>query len=227
MPPGYPRPDAFLDPDLVRQDLDQSLDRLGLPYVDVYYLHRDDPRVPAEELIQAANEHFKTGRTKSLGASNWSVARYQAANQFALKNGLQPFSILQNQWSLARPNWTDITSPGAVRFIQAEEINPLVDAAIVVAAYSAAANGYFSTDGATGKQFESPATREQLAVVSKLAHEKGVSPTQIALAYLLQHSVTTVPIIGTRNSAHLEDALAASRVELSPEDFAELDCAGR
>jgi aryl-alcohol dehydrogenase-like predicted oxidoreductase len=72
---GYPRPDAFANPELVRQDLTESLDRLGLPSVDSYYLHRDDTRVPAEELIEAANEHVASGRARALGATTMTRLR--------------------------------------------------------------------------------------------------------------------------------------------------------
>ena len=227
MPPGYPRPDAFIDPEIVRRDLDESLDRLGMSQVDLYYLHRDDPRVPAEELIEAMNEHIRDGRARCIGASNWSVVRFTAANEYAVAKGLQPFVILQNQWSLARPNWTDLTSPGAVRYVEETEEETLVNLGVVVAAYSSVANGYFSTDGATGRQFESPATRRQLAVVHEIAGRHGVSPTQIALAYLLHHPAKVVPIIGTRDPEHLADSLLAVDVALTAEEFLALMAAGK
>ena len=67
VPPDYPRPDAFMSPEVVRQDLTESLDRLDLPQVDIYYLHRDDPRVPVGEVMAALHEHVTSGRGRYLG----------------------------------------------------------------------------------------------------------------------------------------------------------------
>ena len=79
--------------------------------------------------------------------SNWSVDRYLAANHYATENGLQPFVILQNQWSLAQPTWSDLESPGAMRFILDSERAPLTNHQIAVAAYTATAAGYFASNG--------------------------------------------------------------------------------
>lgn len=227
MPPGYPRPEAFANPDLIARDLDESLDRLGLPQVDVYYLHRDDPRVPVEEFIEACNVHIVEGRARAIAASNWSVERFRRANEYAVRKGLHPFAILQNQWSVARPEWSNLDAPGAVRNVLDQEIGTLIELGAVVAAYSSAANGYFSTNGATGKWFDSPTTRALAPIVHRIAAAKGVTPTQIALAYLLNHPVKAIPIIGTRDEAHLAEALDSVRIELDAAEFAELDLTGR
>ncbi len=110
--PDYPRPDDFMSPEVVSRDLAESLDRLGLPQVDIYYLHRDDPRIPVGEVMTSLNDHVMSGQVRYLGASNWSAERYLAANRYATEHGLRPFVILQNQWSLARPTWTDWRAPG-------------------------------------------------------------------------------------------------------------------
>jgi aryl-alcohol dehydrogenase-like predicted oxidoreductase len=217
---GYPRPDAFMTPELVSRDLEESLDRLGLPSVDIYYLHRDDPRVPVGEVIDSMNEHVRAGRMRYLGASNWSVARYVEANEYAANKGLQPFVVLQNQWSLAEPNWTDLTSPGAMRFIEANEVPALVTHGITVAPYSPTANGYFATSGKRGGGYESELGRRQLAAVEKLAEIRGVTPNQIALAYLINQPSLVIPVLGTRDADHLADALGAAEIELSTEEMA-------
>jgi aryl-alcohol dehydrogenase-like predicted oxidoreductase len=207
--------------------LTESLDRLGLPSVDIYYLHRDDTRVPAEELIEAANEHVTSGRARALGASNWSAARLARANAHAVAKGLHPFAILQNQWSLAEPNWTDLDAPGAVRYVLASEEAQLVELGVPVAAWSPTANGFFATNGARGGSYGSDAGRARLARANELAARKGVTPNQIALAYLLCHPVTTIPILGTGSAEHLEDALGAVSVELSAKDLDFLTRGGR
>jgi len=218
MPPGYPRPDDFMNPDLVAQDLDESLERLDLPQVDLYYLHRDDPRMPAEEIIEATNEHVKSGKVRYLGASNWSVERYEAANRYALANGLQPFVILQNQWSVIQPTWSDLVSPGAVRFITDEEIPVLKESQTPVAAFTPTAVGFFEKDGNV-QGYKEDQAKPRLAAVKKLAAEKGATPNQIALAFLLNQPFPVIPILGTRNRDHLKDALNSIGLSLSEEEL--------
>jgi aryl-alcohol dehydrogenase-like predicted oxidoreductase len=217
--PPDPRPDAFMSPEMIRKDLNESLERLGLPQVDVYYLHRDDPRVPVGEVMSALNERAASGEVRYLGASNWSVERYLAANLYAEENGLQPFVILQNQWSLAQPDWSDLESPGAMRYVLDSELATLEREVIPVAAYTATAGGYFATNGKTGGP-DNERNRRRLEAANELAVNKGCSPNQIALAFLLNHSFPVVAVIGTRDLDHLEEAMRASEVELNA---AELD----
>lgn len=219
MSPGYPRPDHFIEPNLVRQDLDQSLDRLGLPFVDIYYMHRDDPRVPAEELIEAANEHVTAGRARCLGASNWAASRVAAANAYAAKKGLHPFVILQNQWCLAQPNWTDLDAPGAVRFVMDEEVELLRGLGIAVAAYSSSGNGYFGKSEPDGSSFDTEAGRRRWYAARDLAKARGVTPIQIATAYLMNQPLPVFPILGTRTPARLADALGSADLVLSIEEI--------
>jgi aryl-alcohol dehydrogenase-like predicted oxidoreductase len=134
-------------------------------------------------------------------------------------NGLRPFSILQNQWSLAEPNWTDLDAPGAVRYVLASEEAQLVELGVPVAAWSPTANGFFATNGVRGGPYGSDAGRARLARANELAARKGVTPNQIALAYLLCHPEMTIPILGTGSAEHLADALGAVSVELSAEDL--------
>lgn len=216
---GYPRPDAFMAPHLVRRDLEESLERLSLSSVDVYYLHRDDPRVPVGEIIEAMNEHVASGQARYLAASNWTVARYLEANEYAALNGLQPFVILQNQWSLARPNWTDLTSPGALRYIEDAELPSILEHQVAVAAFSSTANGYFATNGDRGSGYESEESRRRLTAAQQLASQREATPSQIALAYLLNQPSTVFPVLGTRDESHLADALGAAEVSLSSEEL--------
>jgi aryl-alcohol dehydrogenase-like predicted oxidoreductase len=220
-PPDYPRPDAFMSPEIVAQDLEESLDRLQLDQVDLYYLHRDDPGIPVDEVVSALNEHVVSGKIRALGASNWSVGRYQAANAYAKHKGLQPFVVLQNQWSLAEPSWSDLDSCGAMRYVLDSELSELTAAQILVAAYTATAGGYFATKGQSGG-YGSDLNRRRLAAVQDLAGRRGLSPNQIALAYLLNQPFPVIPIVGTRNPQHLKEALASLEVNLSNEEVVAL-----
>ena len=81
------RPAEYLSPAVVRQDMEETLERLGLAMLDVYFLHRDDRRVPVGEIVDLLNELAAEGRTRYFGASNWSAARIAEANDYAAKRG--------------------------------------------------------------------------------------------------------------------------------------------
>jgi aryl-alcohol dehydrogenase-like predicted oxidoreductase len=218
----YPRPLAYLDPDLIRRDLDESLDRMGLPSIDVYYLHRDDPRIPAAEIIEAANEHVASGRARALGASNWSAVRVAAANAHARSRGLQPFVFLQNQWSLAHAPAANAAEPGSMRYLEDGELGQIADLGVTFAAYSPTANGYFASNGERGRHFESARNRWRLDAATAIAATKCATPNQIALAFLLHQPFPVVPILGTSDAAHLEDALGSVNVTLSRDEITRL-----
>ncbi|MDR3687745.1 MAG: aldo/keto reductase [Fimbriimonas sp.] len=219
---GYPRPDRFMSPELVRKDLDESLQRLGIPSVDIYYLHRDDPRMAVSEIVDFCSEFVSSGRVRFLGASNWSVDRYLAANAYAASKGIPPFVVLQNQWSLASPGWSDMTQPGALRYVLESELSSLTAHHVAVAPFSSTANGFFATDGARGHDYQSNKNRARLAAAQALAKERGATPNQIALAYLLNQLFPVIPIVGTKDPEHLDDAVRATTVELSTADLAAL-----
>ncbi|MFR1474258.1 MAG: aldo/keto reductase [Hydrogeniiclostridium mannosilyticum] len=100
---------ARVSPADIRSDLEESLEQLKLKSVDIYLLHRDDPSVPVETLVDCLNELKRAGKFKLFGGSNWSVERLVAANRYAAENGLQPFSISSPSYSLAEM----IRDPGA------------------------------------------------------------------------------------------------------------------
>ena len=102
--PTYPRPAQCLRRDLVESDVQQSLDRLGMDQIDLYYLHRDDGITPVEEVMETLNDQIRRGRVRYIAASNWSTHRMEQANAVAAARGWQGFCASQIQWSLATPN---------------------------------------------------------------------------------------------------------------------------
>jgi len=210
----YARPDAFMAPELVRRDLAESLERLQLDWVDLYSFHRDDPRVPVGEQVDLADEFVESGRAKAVGVSNWGTGRLGEALEYSVRTGKTKFVGLQNQWSLAQPNWTE-TGPGAVRFIPNSEVDHILGMGVAVYAYSPTANGYFATGGQRGEGYRGPANDARLARAQKIAEEKGVTPNQVALAWLLSQPLPVVALLGTGDPQHLADALRAPDLLLS------------
>ncbi len=220
---GYPRPDAFMSPEMVAQDLSESLDRLGRPKVELYYLHRDDPRMPVGELLDHMESLKSAGLIGAYAASNWSQPRLQEASDYAKAKGISGFAALQNCWSLARPNWENKDVPGAVRHLEPATARAAAELGLVLAPYSSNANGFFATKGGHGKSFDNPDSRAKLERVCMVARRHGCTPGQVALAYLACQPFPVVPVIGTMVPDHLEENLGALSIRLSEDELIELD----
>lgn len=212
----YPRPDAYMSENQVARDLEESLERLQLAQVDLYYLHRDDPRMPVGEIIEMLNRHVQNGRVRALGASNWSVARIAAANEYAAMRGLQGFVVSQVQWSLAEPNWKPGPDP-TTRFVTREELVWHTASKLPIAAYSATASGYFAGSAGAQNPYDSPGSQARAARAQELAAQIGCTSTQVALAYLLNQPFPVSALFSTTQRAHLAEILGAARIALTPE----------
>ena len=220
---GYERPDDYLSPRQIASDVADSLGWLGVDRIDLYYLHRDDPRVPVGEIIETLDEHVRSGRLGAIGVSNWTHDRLAAANEYAVKNGRVRFSASQDKFSLAvAQSSKDKTVPD---FTPAD-FNYHCDSQLPLCAYSPTANGYFATDGVKGARgYTHPVTTARLRLAREIAAELGATPNQIALAYIMHQPFPVIPILGTCNSEHLADALGAARVTLTPQQIERLRAA--
>jgi aryl-alcohol dehydrogenase-like predicted oxidoreductase len=218
---AYPRPDRYLAAEVLASDIEESLGRLRVDRIDLYYLHRDDPRVPVAEILGALNAEIGRGRIRYLGASNWSVRRMAEANAYAERHDLHGFVASQPQWSLAFPNEKPPRKDPATRFLRDADMRWQASQGLPVIPYSPTACGYFATSGRSAKAaFDNPTSRERLKRVRSLARKLGCTPNQIALAYLLGQKFPVIPILGTTKVSHLKDALAAVDVELTPQQVA-------
>jgi 1-deoxyxylulose-5-phosphate synthase len=213
----YPRPDRYLSPEVIAADLRESRERLGVETIDLYYLHRDDARVPVGEIIDSLNRAIDAGHVRALGASNWLVERIAAANADAAARGLHGFVASQPQWSLGEPNWQPGPDP-AMRFVTDADREWYAAQSLAVIPYSSTSNGYFATDGERGRDYQTPENEARLRRAQQLATERGCTPHQIALAYLSCQEFVVIPIIGTANPEHLHEALGSTQVRLRPEE---------
>lgn len=215
--PKYPRPERYMSPEVIAQDIADSLTRLQVDTIDLYYLHRDDSRVPVDEIIDALNEHIHAGRIRYIGASNWRIERIEQANRYAAEHGLQGFVISQVQWSLAVPNWQMGEDP-TVRYVTPEDAEWYAQYDIPIAAYTSTAQGYFAgTEKGEASFGSNPVNAARRERARHLAQQMGVTPTQIALAWLLHQKPLTIPVFMTGNIEHLRECMAAGSVNLSPE----------
>lgn len=217
--PGYPRPRQCLRRDLVERDIQQSLERLGLDHVDLYYLHRDDGITSVEEVMETLNGLVGRGWVRHVAASNWSTARMEQANAAAAARGWQGFCASQIRWSLATPK-TVIGDDPICRHMTPQDRVWHLAGKMPVVAYTSTAGGLFSRT-INGGDFDTPENRARHYRVQQLAATLGHTPTQIALAWLLNQPIPVVALTGTGNVAHLNESLAALTIRLTP---AQLRC---
>ena len=223
----------------IAADLYDSLARLKTDYIDLYLLHRDDPNVPVEPIIDALNEHVRAGRIHAFGASNWSHARIEAANAYARANGLEPLIASSPQFSLADsmdepwPLCVSISgSTGkAARGWYAQTQMPLL-------IWSPLASGFFTGkfrrdnlhlfgerewDEVVVRSYANEPNFQRLDRANTLAAEKGLSAAQVALAYVMNHPMNTFVVVGPHSAEKFKANIEASEVRLTPQEMDWLD----
>ena len=211
-------------PDVIAKQLDVSLDRLQTDYVDVYFMHRDNPDVPVGEFVDAMDAEVRKGRIRGLfGGSNWSKERFDEAIAYADRTGKQRPGALSNNFSLAemlKPLWAGCVTASTPDFRQW-----LIERQIPNFSWSSQARGFFTDRAGRDKTDnrelvetwynEQNFGRRDRAV--QLARELGKSPIHIALAYVLAQPFPSIPLIGPRTLHELDDSLQAFDVKLTPE----------
>jgi aryl-alcohol dehydrogenase-like predicted oxidoreductase len=221
-------PGPRVNPEAIRKDLTESLERLGVDYVDMYALHRDDPSVPVEPIMEELNEHLKSGKIRAIGASNWTCERIRQGNEYAAARGLTGFSFSSPNLSLAKPKgerW-----PGTVSADEAA-CDWHKETQLPLLAWSAQAGGFFSGSFSPDKREDEEMVRvyysddnwERYRRAVKLADEKGVTAIQIALAYVLYQPFPTCAIIGPRNPEEFDSSIQAMNLALTTEEVEWLD----
>lgn len=217
---GYRDRTDWMTAECVRDDLNDSLERLATDYVDLYWLHRDNPDVPAGEIVDFLNAEVDKGRIRYFGGSNWSAERLIEANTYAAREGKLGFVASQPSWSLAwKPQFTN--DQVSVDDDERAEYERTGDIAIIP--YNSTGTGFFATDGEKGRgRYGNDTSKGRLERAKTLAAEKGATPNQVALAWLMHQKALTIPIIGTCDYDHLVDALGAAAVTLSREQVDEL-----
>ncbi|MCC6729333.1 MAG: aldo/keto reductase [Chthonomonadales bacterium] len=215
--PDYRRPDAYLAEEVVASDVDESRERLGVETIALYFLHRDDPRVPVGEIVEMLNRQAARGAVRWLGASNWSTARLAEANAYAAAHGLRGFAASQVQWSLARPTWEPGPDP-TTRYVTGADAAWYAQAGMPVVAYSATASGFFCDAPSADAHHGTPENRARRERARSLAARLGCSPTAVALAWLRCQAPTVIPLFSTSRPEHVAEAAAATGLALSAEE---------
>ena len=209
-------------------DLGQSLDHLQVDRIDLYFLHADNPAVPAGEMIDALDAHRTAGRIRHYAASNWSADRIAEANAYAAANGREGFVASETFWGLAKPNVEAAMQQGYQHYYEGE-YEELHAAGLPILAYGAQSGGLFSkqADGAEipdaiAARYDNPANAARLEAARSLASKHGVSVNDIVLAYLTSQPNQTIPIFGGRTPEQIRDSVQAVGVKLDAGELAQL-----
>ena len=214
----------FCTPDDLTSQLLISLERLQTDYVDIYMLHRDNLDVAVEEFIDVLNEHQQAGRIRTLGVSNWSIERIEAANRYAESKDLHGLSAASNNFSLAR--MVQIPWAGCITSSDTESRAWFTNTQISLMPWSSQAMGFFARAHPNDRSDENLVRRwysednfQRLERAKEMADKLGVLPINIALAYVLCQPFPTFPLIGPRTLAETRTSIQALDVELTPQDL--------
>lgn len=207
-------------PAALRRAIEGSLSRLGMDHVDLYYMHRIDPKIPVEETVGAMGDLVAEGKVRFLGLSEATPDELRRAH------AVHPITALQSEYSL----WT--------REPEDEILATVAELGVGFVPFSPLGRGFLSgelrsIDDLPADDFRRGNPRFQgenfqknldlVAAIERLAEDKGVTPAQLALAWVLAQGDHIVPIPGTRRIAALESNIEASELVLTPDDLAQID----
>jgi aryl-alcohol dehydrogenase (NADP+) len=206
---------------------ENSLRRLQMDYIDLYQIHRWDFSTPLEETLEALDSLVRSGKVRYLGASSMAAWQFAKALYTAKEHGWHRFVAMQNHYNLIYRE-------------EEREMNPLcIDQGVALIPWSPLARGFFAgnrtpeagTQATKRAQTDEFAQRNYFhendfavaAAVEKIAKQRGVSPTQVACAWILQAPGVTAPIIGATKIPHLKELFAAVDIKLSAEEVAAVE----
>ena len=204
-------------------EVDASLRRLGMDYIDLYQIHRFDPRTPIEETLEALHDVVRAGKVRYVGASSMAAWQFTKSLYVADLHGWTRFVSMQNHYNLLYRE-------------EEREMMPLCeDQGVGVIPWSPMARGKLTRDWdektarsetdeyGKGLYTHGDEAREIVGAVRAIAESRGVSRAQVALAWMLAKPVVTAPIVGATKAHHLDDALAALQLELTAEEIERLE----
>jgi aryl-alcohol dehydrogenase-like predicted oxidoreductase len=207
-------------PDYVRSSCDASLKRLGVDVIDIYYQHRVDPKTPIEDTVDAMAGLVREGKIRYIGLSEASAETLRRAST------IHPIAALQSEYSL----WTRDPEDGVLAACR--------QLGIGFVPYSPLGRGFLTGRFRTVEDLPADDYRRQsprfqgenfkknldlVKRVEEIAKDKGCTPSQLALAWVLAQGGDIVPIPGTKRRKYLEENLAAVEIKLTPEDLARID----
>jgi 1-deoxyxylulose-5-phosphate synthase len=206
--------------------IDASLERLDMDYVDLYQIHRWDPYTPIEETMQALHDVVRAGKARYIGASSMFAWQFAKAQHAADRHGWTRFVSMQDHYNLV------------YREEEREMIPQCIDQGVGVIPWSPLARGLLAgtrsrdggkhttranTDAFGDSLYTRPEDFDVAERAAEVAAARGVPPAQVGLAWLLHRPGVTAPIVGATKVSHVQDALAAEQLQLSPDEMQRLE----
>lgn len=233
---GHPNLDTMhisrLSPEEITRDLHESLERLGTDYIDLYYLHRDDPAIPVGEILDVLNQHISAGLIRGIGASNWSVARIEESRRVCREKDWMSFCASQIGFSLAQINPAMQGNAGCL-YMDEATMRYHESSLLPVFGYTSQAMGFFTQRYRPGGEgyatprgetvarfFASEENYRRQARAEELGTRLGCSPNQVNLAYVFSEKFPGGAIIGSERLEQLIESCGAGDLTLSAEDVA-------
>ena len=212
---------AGLSRKAIMEQIDASLRRLDVDYVDLYQIHRFDPATPVEETMEALHDVVKAGKARYLGASSMWAWQFATMQHAAATNGWTRFVSMQNQYSLLQ------------REEEREMFGLLADQGVGSVPWSPVAKGWLtrpwgeqtrrSETDQLGSRYSGEGNRPIVEAVRRVAEGRGVPMAQVALAWVLHNPVVAAPIVGPTKPHHLPDAAAALELRLTDDETSALE----
>ncbi len=204
-------------------EIDHSLSRLGVDYVDVYQIHRMDQRTPLEETLEALHDIVKVGKVRYLGASSMHAWEFSKALHLQRQHGWARFVSMQDHYNLlAREEEREMLPLCADEGVGTIPWSPLARGRL--ARENQAATGRSGRDAFADMLYtEESSDRAIIDAVATIAKARGVSRAQIALAWLRRNPVVVAPIIGATKPSHLTDAVASLEIQLTDDEVTTLE----
>lgn len=221
----YPGCPGGLSAAEIERECEKSLRRLQTDVLDLYYAHRDDPATPVEETMGAFDRLIRAGKVRAIGASNLKVWRIAEANSVAKAHGWAPYCAVEQRHTYLLPRHGADFGP---QIVINEDMKDYCRArGVTLVGYSVLLQGaYTRADRPIPAQYAGPEACERIGALRSVAEEIGVTPNQVAIAWMLHSDPPVLPIIAGSQPAQVRENLAALDVKLTAGQMGRLDSAG-
>ena len=214
----------------IRFDLEESLRAVGTDYADLYLLHRDNPRLPVDEIMITLDRLVREGKTRAVGCSNWTIGRIIEANEFAEKNGLTPLSLCQIHFSLARTTASQTKEVTHVPMSDVE-FEWYEESQMPIMGFGPIGRGYFyrrlngmeMTEGDKKYYDYIPSNRRRAERLKKLSEATGLPAAAILLAYSRDNKLNSIPLAGFSKISQMDEAYQALKFTLTMDQIRYLE----